>query len=160
VLEIEQLGKSWRWALGGWAYSQSSGNSLADEQDGNSGLYGTVEYFVNDATSAFLRAGTAKSDFNAVDRYLGAGIVWSGPLKGRSEDQFGIAVAHARTTPAARFLGFSESETNLEMTYAAPIRNGFSLQGNVQYVINPGIDQSTKDALVAGLRLSWAFGGD
>ncbi len=105
VLEMEQLGKSWRWALGGWAYSQASDDSVAGLQSGNSGLYGTVEYDVNAATSAFLRAGTARSDFSAVDRYVGAGLVWTGPLEGRSEDQFGIALAHVRTTPVARFLG-------------------------------------------------------
>lgn len=105
VLEIEQQGKSGRWALGGWAYSQASNDSLVRLQSGNSGLYGTVEHDVDNATSAFLRAGTAKSDFNVVDRYLGAGIVWSGGLEGRTEDQFGIALAHVRTTPEARFVG-------------------------------------------------------
>ena len=160
VLEIEQQGKSWRWALGGWTYSQASIDSLARLQSGNSGLYGTVEYDVDIATSAFLRAGTAKSDFNVVDRYVGAGIVWSGPLEGRSEDQFGIALAHVRTTPVARFGGFSDSETNIEMTYAAPIGGGFSLQGDVQYVIDPGANPDSKDALVAGVSLSWAFGDD
>ncbi|CAN1563678.1 OprB Carbohydrate-selective porin [Caulobacteraceae bacterium] len=160
VLEIEQQGKSWRWALGGWTYSQASIDSLARLQSGNSGLYGTVEYDIDNATSAFLRAGTAQSDFNVVDRYVGAGIVWSGPLEGRSEDQFGIALAHVRTTPVARFVGLSESETNLEMTYAAPIGGGFSLQGDVQYVIDPGANPGSKDALVAGVRLSWAFGDD
>lgn len=160
VLEIEQQGKAWRWVLGGWAYSQASIDSRARLQSGNSGLYGTVEYDINTATSAFLRAGTAKSDFNDVDRYVGAGLVWTGPLVGRTEDQFGIALAHVRTTPIARFGGLSNTETSIEMTYAAPIVGGFSLQGDVQYVVDPGIDQSTKDALVAGLRLSWAFGGD
>jgi porin len=160
VLEVEQQGQSWRWALGAWAYSQASIDSLARLQSGNSGLYGTVEYNVANAASAFLRAGTAKSDFNVVDRYLGAGIVWSGPLEGRTEDQFGIALAHVRTTPVARFGGLSESETNLEMTYAAPIGGGFSLQGDVQYVIDPGANPDSKDALVAGVRLSWAFGDD
>ena len=160
VLEMEQQGQSWRWALGGWAYSQASGDSLAGLQSGNSGLYGTVEYTVNNTTSAFVRAGTAKSDFNAVDRYVGAGVVWTGPLEGRKEDQFGIALAHVRTAPLARFVGLSESETNLEMTYAAPIGGGFSLQGDVQYVVDPGANPDSKDALVAGVRLSWAFGGD
>lgn len=160
VLEIEQQGKAWRWALGGWAYSQASIDSLARFQSGNSGLYGTVEYYLDNATSAFLRAGTAKADFSAVDRYVGAGLVWTGPLEGRTEDQFGIALAHVRTTPIARLVGLSNAETTIEMTYAAPIVGGFSLQGDVQYVVDPGNDQSTKDALVAGLRLSWAFGGD
>jgi carbohydrate-selective porin OprB len=81
-------------------------------------------------------------------------------LEGRKEDQFGIALAHVRTTPVARFLGSSESETNLEMTYAAPIGGGFSLLGDVQYVVDPGANPDSKDALVAGVRLSWAFGGD
>jgi porin len=157
---MEQQGQSWRWALGGWAYSQASGDSLAGLQSGNSGLYGTVEYTVNNTTSAFVRAGTAKSDFNAVDRYVGAGVVWTGPLEGRKEDQFGIALAHVRTAPLARFVGLSESETNLEMTYAAPIGGGFSLQGDVQYVVDPDANPDSKDALVAGVRLSWAFGGD
>ncbi|MCA3697540.1 carbohydrate porin [Aquidulcibacter sp.] len=160
VLEVEQQAESWRWALGGWAYSQASSDSLARLQNGNSGFYGTVEYHLDPATTTFFRAGTAKSDLNAVDRYVGAGVVWEGPLESRPEDQFGMALAHVRTTPLARFVGLSKAETNFEMTYAAAIGGGFSLQGDVQYVLDPGVDTTTKDALVAGLRLIWEFGAD
>ncbi|MFN7498905.1 MAG: carbohydrate porin [Hyphomonadaceae bacterium] len=160
VLEVEQQAESWRWALGGWAYSQASSDSLVRLQNGNSGFYGSVEYHLDPATTTFLRAGTAKSDINAVDRYVGAGVVWTGPLEARSEDQFGLAFAHVRTTPLARFVGLSKAETNFEMTYAAPIGGGFSLQGDVQYVLDPGVDATTKDALAAGLRLIWEFGAD
>jgi carbohydrate-selective porin OprB len=65
-----------------------------------------------------------------------------------------------RTTPEARLVGFSESKRSLEMTYAAPIGGGLSLQGDVQSVIDPGANRDSKDTLVAGLRLSWAFGDD
>jgi porin len=160
VLEVEQQAGSWRWAFGGWAYSQASIGSRARLQNGNSGFYGTVEYQVEPAATTFLRAGTAKSDLNDVDGYVGVGVVWAGPLEGRREDQFGIALAHVRTTPLARFVGFSKAETNFEVTYAASIGGGFSLQGDVQYVLNPGVDATTKNALVAGLRLTWKFGAE
>jgi carbohydrate-selective porin OprB len=55
---------------------------------------------------------------------------------------------------------FSESEKNLEMTYTTPIGGGLSLRGDVQHVIDPGASPDSKSALVAGVRLSWAFGDD
>lgn len=160
VLEVEQSGESWRWALGGWTYSQTSADSLASLQDSNSGFYGNVDYYLTQSTSAFLRAGTAKKDFNVLDRYVGAGFVWAGPFASRVEDEFGFAIAHGRTTPLARDFGLAKTETNFEVTYAAPLGNGFIVQGDVQYVLNPATDDTTKDAWVAGLRLTWEFGPD
>jgi carbohydrate-selective porin OprB len=46
------------------------------------------------------------------------------------------------------------------MTYITPIGGGLSLRGDVQHVIDPGASPDSKSALVAGVRLSWAFGDD
>lgn len=160
VIEVERATDAVRFALGGWTYSNATAGSLAREQNSNSGLYGTVEFNPKGPISAFLRAGTADPDRNDVSSYLGGGVVWTGPFPARKDDQFGVAMAHVTTSKPARAAGLSDSETNIELTWAAPITGGFAVQGNLQYVMNPGADTVLSNAIVTGLRLSWSFGGN
>jgi porin len=159
VIEVERASDAVRFALGGWTYSNATAGSPAREQGSNSGLYGTIEFNPEGPVGVFLRAGTADPDRNDVSSYLGGGVVWTGPFLGRKDDQFGVAVAHVNTSKPARAAGLSDSETNIELTWAAPITGGFAVQGNLQYVMNPGANNVLSNAIVTGLRLSWSFGG-
>ena len=49
-------------------------------------------------------------------------------------------------------------ETNLELTYRAPVTDWLTLQPDIQYVINPGVDPELDNALVFLLRfeLTWS----
>ena len=49
--------------------------------------------------------------------------------------------------------GLEDHEINLELTYFANITSHLSIQPDIQYVINPGLDGSLDNALVFGIRL-------
>jgi porin len=154
------FGKS-RFVAGAWGYTQTSDALFVfDAPKRNAGLYGTAEYAMSDAVSYFVRGGHTNKELNFVETYLGAGAVWTGPLPARKDDQLGIAVAHARISSDVVETGLiKDAETNIELTYAAPINDRLTLQGDVQYVINPTGGLFVDNALVVGLRVKFGFGG-
>ncbi len=147
-------------AVGVWYhtadYMDFSNTSRAD----NAGFYfvGEKRLFSEGETiqglGAFLQLGLTKSDRNQVDRYLGAGINYTGLIPGRDEDVFGLAIAHARNSDT--FLEQSpsvkRSETTIEMTYQFRPAPWLSIQPDIQYIVSPGMDTSLDNALVATLR--------
>lgn len=165
-----------RLGVGGWLYSTDfdlldvadpAGNARRD--NGNGGVYGFVDtpLLTSDSglkVNAFLRYGMANEDINPVGSYLGAGIVASGVLQSRPDDQFGIGIASAHAgSPYKRLVaaegGRAESaETSIEFTYSAQVNDWLRLQPNIQVVINPGIDSTIANALVFGLQFELAAG--
>jgi porin len=150
-----------RFVAGGWGYTQSSEPLFVrDRSQNNIGAYGTAEYVHSDAVSYFVRAGHTNEKLNLVENYLAAGAVWTGPIAARKDDQFGIAIAHARISSSVVNTGLTkEAETNVEVTYAAPITENLILQGDVQYVANPAGGFVVDNALVVGMRIKLGFGG-
>jgi porin len=150
-----------RFVAGAWGYTQTSTPLFfSDSAQNNVGIYGTGEYAHSDAISYFVRAGHTNAKLNFVENYLAAGAVWTGPFAARKDDQFGIAIAHARVSPRVVNAGITkEAETNVELTYAAPLTDYVTLQGDVQYVANPAGGLVVDNALVVGLRVRFGFGG-
>lgn len=106
----------------------------------------------------WLRAGLADGRVDRIDRYIGGGLVLASPLPGRSDDSVGVSVMHAafsadarRATPALK-----AAETTIEATWRFPLPHGFAIQPDVQYVFDPSGVPGTPDALVAGVRLTFA----
>jgi porin len=159
--------------IGGyWRYTAPFENRLASAlstdqvlQRGNDGLYLRGEHwFFKDADDrglrGFARFGIADGKFNDFSRFFGAGLVYTGLLKSRAEDQLGFAIAAVDASKDARTLFDLESrEVAVELTYRAPITKWLTVQPNVQYVINPGLDASLADVLAFGLRaeVGWGF---
>jgi porin len=153
------LGKA-RFVAGGWGYTQASAPLFVRYgANNNIGLYGSAEYVRSDAVAYFVRAGHASEKLNLVENYLATGAVWTGPLSARKEDQLGVAIAHARISSSVVQAGFTKAaETNIEVTYAAPITDNLTLQGDIQYVANPAGGFVVDHALVVGLRIKFGFG--
>ncbi len=113
--------------------------------------------------SLFGRFGLASSSVNRLGRYVGAGVVFNGPVTGREADQVGLAVASAHNGNPFRQVRIrqgqpvSRAETTFELTYLATLSDRVAVQGDVQYVIDPDTDPTLPDALVLGLRLSVTF---
>ena len=105
--------------------------------------------------SAWLRAGNADEQVLAVDRYAGAGLVYTGLLTGRDHDRFGFAIARARFGRAYRATVEDRvtTETTYELTYQYEVRPGFILQPDAQYVQRPAGSHAIRDALVVGLQV-------
>jgi porin len=150
-----------RFVAGAWGYTEpSEALSFFDEAKSNIGIYGTAEYAMSDAVSYFVRAGHTDKSLNFVENYLAAGAVWTGPFAARKEDQFGVAIAHARISPKIVEFGITkEAESNIEFTYAAPLSDNLTLQGDVQYVHNPAGGFLADNAVVVGMRVKFGFGG-
>jgi len=104
--------------------------------------------------SGWLRAGFADGRLQDVDGYLGAGLAWKGLVPGRADDRFGLAVAHARISGAARAAGgLPSAETSYEASYSFKLGRFLHLQPDVQHIVHPATAPGLRNATVVGLRL-------
>lgn len=134
------------------------------------GVYGLAEGRLMErgehSLSAFTRVGFADSDVHRVSRYIGAGLVWAGPLlaSAQLEEQLGLSIANIENgRPFLRAQAEAGStlerhESAIELTYRVQARSWLALQPDLQYIINPGTDPALEDAWVVGLRfeLLWS----
>jgi porin len=160
-------------AAGAWVYSAEFdvlGSSGPDRERGNHGVYilGSRKLYREpeswfEGLYAFLRAGYADSRFNPFGFYTGAGAVYLGLIPGRDGDATGLAVAAAynggRWSDVLKDEGSDPdvAEVSLELTYRAQVIGWAVLQGDIQYIFNPGADGTIDDALVLGLRTEIIF---
>lgn len=155
--EHGELGKI---ALGGWGYSERySTHSNPEPTASNRGGYLSLEKtFIRESDpsqglAGFLRLGVADGRVNPIENFVGVGIVYTGPFEGRDKDRIGFAYNGGFAgTDYLRSEPRDSNETNLELTYSFHISDNFSLQPDVQYVINPGFDPSLDDSFIFGLR--------
>jgi porin len=120
----------------------------------------------------------APQDRNAEDFYAEGGFNWKGIIEGRPNDMLGIGFAFAQTSNAFRRLGeesigltgsgklYVSNETIVEATYLYQAAPCWTIQPDIQYVINPGaslppgdagITTIAKNALVIGVRTKIDF---
>lgn len=161
-----------RLGLGAFSYSaefdairesDAVGNAL--KRSGNNGWYGFAEGTANfgaanrQTLSAFIRYGTANGALNPFDRYFGAGMMMSGFVPRRPDDQIGVSVATARCGADFRAANNTRShETAIEFTYVLPITDRLQIQPDLQYILNPGADRTLENALVIGVRMELNHG--
>jgi len=127
----------------------------------------------------FARVAGAPSDRNLIDRYADAGLEFIGLNDQRPNDRFGMAVGYAHVSKRARaldldFRQFSGGtwpvrsfEGLLTAVYQYQVRDGWTLQPNLQYIIHPGGGATLptgsspghplKNATVLGLRTTLKF---
>jgi porin len=175
--ELERNAGRSRLLVGAWTYTANFDNVPFDDpaipssrDNGNAGLYVRGESVLFDEASklsAFWRIGVAEGDFNVFASYVSAGINWQGIIASRPDDLFGFAIERADASSTLRDVGsdfgldFDTHETALELTYRAPVSKRLTLQPNIQYVINPGLDPTLGNALVVGIRFEiTAFDAD
>lgn len=163
---------AFRLGLGAFSYSaefeairetDAGGNAL--KRSGNNGWYGFAEGTASfgaanrQTLSAFIRYGTANGALNPFDRYIGAGMIMSGFVPQRPDDQIGVSVAMAGCGADFRAANNAQShETALEFTYVLPITDRLQIQPDIQYIINTGADPGLENALVIGVRLELNHG--
>jgi porin len=112
--------------------------------------------------SAFARLVRVPADRNFVQCDAEAGFTYVGLFPNRDSDIFGLGVIYtqvsggqARDDAGAPFA--SHHESVVEVSYQAPINSHFTVQPDLQYVVNPGAVHQTQNALVAGLRVTLNF---
>jgi porin len=159
-----------RLEAGAWAYSaffdalhrfDGNGNPLRYQR--SRGAYATVEgpIWTNGSDSdrglaGWVRIGLADTVVQRVSGYVGGGIVYSGPLASRKQDQLGFAINHAIVDapvpdPAIARTG---AETTFELSYRYNVSDALAVQPDAQYVRHPDGDAKLADALVVGVRFS------
>lgn len=165
VAEVETPLPHGRLLFGGWRYTARFDDHAGNSGRGNDGFYvrGETALFEEagdpaQGLAAFARLGIADGRFNTFRRFASAGLNYTGPFRGRDEDQLGLAVAAAFTSDAyKRAVPANDAEVAFELTYRAPVASWLSLQPSAHYIINPGADPSVRSALAFGLRAEISF---
>ena len=152
-------------ALGAWTYSRPFERIASSRVGTSHGVYLLADTRLfseakapKEGLNIFGHVGWASPRVNPVTLGWGAGLSYDGLVPGRSHDTAGIAIAAAHY--GAPFLSVQRAngdpaeamELALEATYAAAVTPWLSLQPDMQYVINSGLDSSLANAWVLGLR--------
>jgi porin len=156
-----------RIAAGAWAYTSEFDDLLqpmgSAAHSHSWGGYLLGERRIHRDLRAFGRIGFASTEVNRFGSYVGAGLVYTGLLPGRPGDALGLAVAMAingddfRRTRRSMGLQVDRAETVVEFSYLIDVLPWFSLQPDVQYIIDPDTDPMLDDALAVGLRAVVTF---
>lgn len=163
--------KGARFGVGGWTYSEKFDRVDGSQQkSGNDGIYGFVDAPLYSSSSGglsvkgFLRYGVANDQLNILDSYLGGGVVMTGLLADRPDDQIGLAFGHAQIGSAWKNVvkdaggRVDNAETNIEVTYRTHLNDWLILQPTIQYIANPSADPALNNAFVIGLRFELVAG--
>ena len=111
----------------------------------------------------FGRIAFGPQNRNFVGFYAESGLVYTGLIPTRDEDQVGIGFAYAQLTNGARKTLELEgsrgvgAEMVLEFTYKAILTPWLYVQPDAQFIINPGGTQDLNNAFVIGWRVSINF---
>jgi porin len=111
----------------------------------------------------FGRIAFEPQDRNFVGFYFESGLVYTGLIPTRDEDQLGVGFVYAQLTNGARKTLELEgsrgvgAEMVLEFTYKAILTPWLYIQPDAQFIINPGATQDLNNAFVIGMRVSLNF---
>ncbi|HVK60621.1 MAG TPA: carbohydrate porin [Bdellovibrionales bacterium] len=151
IIEAAQHSENHKYAVGGWSFTQPGPVA-------NTGVYIIGNQNLTEKVAVFARYGTASAEANRFRSNLGAGLVFTGLLPSRPEDQCGLAFTsvsngdvYVQTSNAAG-VPVDRDETTIELTYQISLGGDVSVQPDLQYVINPDTDPNRENALVASLR--------
>lgn len=156
-------------------------SGIARRLRGNSGIYAVFDQLIyrepgteDQGLGLFARASASPGDRNLISFYADGGVTYKGVFPNRPHDTFGVSMAYARISSAARgldadtaffnpdaFNPIRSSEAMVEVTYQAQIVPGWTVQPDFQYIWRPGANvlnprsapaEVVKDAAVVGLR--------
>jgi porin len=124
----------------------------------------------------FFQVMGAPDTFNVSNLFIEGGLNWKGPFEGRENDTFGFGVSYLGIGSAARrfsddvrfYTGsgslYRSNETVVEATYLYQVAPWWTVQPDLQVVVNPGANipsslssRPLKDAIIAGLRATVTF---
>jgi porin len=159
-----------RTAVGFWAYTSQSETLLPGSSYSNWGVYGMVEKNVlaepgveGQGLGLFARFGLAEPSINRFGLYISSGLVYTGLIHGRDEDQVGLAIAIAKNTDdyreASKLGGMktTSAEHNVEFSYLAALSSHASVQFDLQYYHHPDTNPDLDSALVGVMRWVISF---
>jgi porin len=158
--------------------------SVVDAQfhNGQGGVYGVIDqmFWRSGARSAsfFLRGGVTSSDVNLINYYVDGGVGVKSPFAGRDDDTLTFGVAYSNISSTARdadrdvaaitaggLYPTRDYELQFELSYLAQVTPWWTIQPDVQYVVNPGGSvpnprnptETVRNAWIVGVRTSVTF---
>ncbi|MBM4234016.1 MAG: carbohydrate porin [Gammaproteobacteria bacterium] len=168
IAELEHRVDKIRTVIGHWRYSARFDKlDVLAGGEGNSrrnvGTYMFIEGPVKQSGDrrllVMVRLGAANPQLNAIGSTAQAALVFERPFLNRDGEYLALGFAQARFGGPVRRLSFLAGEKRptresvIELTWRLPLSRRIFLQPDLQYVINPGSDQDTQDALAVGLRV-------
>ena len=172
LFAIGQVGVRWaRWGGGrvGAGYWQTTlrgpAAALPDAVRGTNGQFLVLDQtlWADDKAanprrvSAFFQAGKADPRVSVLGRHIGAGVVASGVVPGRSRDAVGLGVTTAKVGLIADPVGAPGQELAVDLFYKFQVTGWFSVKPDIQTIVSPGGDRSRRTALAATIRLDIGF---
>ena len=146
-------------ALGAWYYpARFSDLSDSTRHRGSGGAYLIGDITMRSLT-AFAQLGVGDGRVNQISGYVAGGLTLTAPIRSRTQDVVGVAVAAALNGShferAQTLIGvLAAGETTAELTYLAQFGPWLSVQPDAQYVIHPGGTRGLRNATVLGLRVA------
>ncbi len=104
----------------------------------------------------FGRYGWADSKVNELARFWSAGVQYQGLIPDRDDDV--LALGFAQGIFSDRTTSFTDDyESVLELYYRAELTGWLALSPSIQYIANPGGNESAGDAVILGVRALMCF---
>ncbi len=175
-----------RFTAQGLSLADPSSTGVAATLQGDYGIYGVFEQKIyrigNDddrGIGVFARVSSSPADRNLIDLYADGGVEFVGLSDKRPNDKFGIAAGYTHVSSRARALDTDfqqvmgpswptrSFEELITAVYQYEVRDGWTLQPNIQYFVHPGGGATNplginpgkilKDATVLGMRTVLKF---
>jgi len=156
--------------IGMWYDPQPKASSDRDEagiyERDDTGLYITCDQMLtkenadpddSQGLGAFLRYGCANGKRNDITAFWSFGFSYQGLLDGRDDDVLGVGFAHGTFSDSADATYTDDYEAVVEMFYNASITPQLNISPCIQYVMNPGGDETVRDAVILGVRAQFVF---
>ncbi len=152
-------GLSGAYRIGVWHENQSKphldGTGSKSEDTGvylSAGQMLWLENKIDDqGLGVFCRAGWTDDKVNEVEHFASTGLRYKGLIPHRDQDTMGIGFAWGGLSEAAE--AEEPFERVVEMYYKAQITPWLNISPDLQVVSNPGGDEGSDDAVVAGVRV-------
>ncbi len=159
-------------AFGVWQYTTRFDDILDMDANGNPekrasrGAYAVIEkvlkYGANsddEFIKGFFRIGQTDGDTAQFDQAIGTGLVFTGLIPGREQDELGIAYAQERNASKYRIVSGNtvHAEKSFELGYRYRAVAGFVIQPFVQYLLNHSRDMAQDSKWWLGMRMEAVF---
>ncbi len=158
--------------IGAWIYSTNIPDRFLRDTSGNPilkrGRYGVYGFFdlrlysesknSDQGLDVFFRVGNADTNSARFDLNISGGIVYTGLFSFRNKDRAGLAISSGwagdSLLKASRQAGapLENEEIVMELTYEFVLEPWLSIQPDLQWFLNPGLNPNFEDVLFLGLR--------
>jgi len=105
----------------------------------------------------FFRYGYADGKRNDITHFWSVGFQCLGLLDGRNEDVLGVGFAEGVFSDAASTTYTEDYESVLEFYYGVQVTPYLNISPSIQYVTNPGGNETIRDAVVLAVRAQMIF---